>query len=1111
MNARFDKASSPFASELVLVGADSDLALPAAVRRVADFLSAAPGVPLEDVAYTCALESAGKPCVLAVVADSCARLRERLRTAGTRIAGGAARVRDKSGMYYTRERLAGPGRDGRIAFLFPGTASFYPDMLRDLAILFPTCRKMFDELEEAIVAKCGFSPASFIFPPGGAHRARGVTFPGGGYAQAMTATCAADLALVRLFRDLGVEPGGVAGFGGGDVSALAAAGVTGAVRRADRLAFLSDVYGFTAHLLEREGLPHCVCMHASAPGAESLAAAVAEAGPENCAVSFSYSPRQCVVAARAESADAVARTLAAHGVRTMRLPQESPFNTPWCAKAVSRFKKFADRWSRKPPSVPVYSCADAEPLPDSLRRLRNRSMDLWTRQVRFDATILRMYDDGFRVFLELGPRGNLSAAADDILRDRPHAAIAANRVHRSGLLQLHHALAQLAAAGVPVDAAALHADRRRRRIDFDFPLAAFARGDAEMRLSRAFPRLALFSADTGLSPAAPAGRAAGKAALRAAAVAERERKRRQFDFGAADPLVSDAETLAHTPGVSMEIAKTLDVAEAPFISDCAFGTSQLSYSEPSLRGLTILPLSAGCEMMGELARQLVPARVLVRVEDLAAHRAVIFSKGRVKLFLRAERAPSRETGFAAVKVQLRDDSAGSSYTWPVMEAVFLFAEKFPRPVPTLPPPLPRPRSVHWTDREIYPSRLRYNGSLRAIRRADSWSETGLDYEVETPAAAGAVSHTRFPLWVAAPLLMEAVVSGFDLWRSHARFAGAFAAPFRIRRISFAGPPPAEGSRARCYLRLASVTPRSHIADITVSDGNGNLVAAIEGLEELVERVPEEYPSLILSPASTFLTRPIPDGAFPGANAFPSGTAMVVKVPYAIFERHGEIWLRMVSSAVLCPAERMEFAQLTGTVSRRAEWLFGRIAAKDAVRRFMEAHWQARWACADIQIWPDDSGKPHALGAWADQLQSPPDITIAHTSRLVVAAAAANARIGLDVEARGRDLSDEFTRGVFTPGELERAAAASAAPDMMLRFWCAKEAVSKSLGTGIRFSPREMEIVSADPATGALAVRLGGGWLAAFKNFAGRDIRVSTTLIEEHVLASCFLPSSLFES
>jgi len=1102
-------AAIPPAGELVLVGADSDDALPGAIARVAAFLAAAPGTPLEDVAYTCAREAAGKPCILAAVADSPAGLRERLCTAQTRIAAGAAKVRDKSGLYWFRDRLLGPERDGKIAFLFPGGASFYPGMLRDVAILFPVCRHVFDSLEEAVGGLDGFSPSSFVFPPGGGWSVLSGLKPGAMFARLLVSTCAADIALVRLFADFGIVPQGLAGFAGGDISALFAAGVPRFKRRSERLEFVRDVYKLVSHAIDREGLPECTTLLASFPDAESADAAAAAADPSECVESFIHSPRVRTFSVLSAAAEKTIRSFAAQGVRTVRLPAGSPFNTPWCAKTVSSFRKFASRWTRAEPSVPVYSCADAAPLPRGLRALRRKAMEFWTSPVRFDATIRQMYEDGFRVFVELGPRGNLCGAADEILRDAPHAAIAANRVHRSGLQQLLHALAQLAASGAPVDAAALHANRRRRMLDLDSPLTAGVRRDSEMRLSRDFPRLALFSLDPEFAQtAAPARRGAGKAEMRAAAAAARERRLRQFEAGASDPLISGADTVSHIPGTSIEIVKELTLAAAPFIADCAFGTSQLSYSEPSLRGLAALPLSAGAEMMGSLARRLMPSRSVVRIDDLSARKAVVFRDGAVRLHLHAERTASPDPDLAAVRVQLRDDTADPSFTWPSMEAVFLLAATPPAPRPAVPPPLPRPRSVHWTNREIYPDRLRYNGLLRGIVRADLWSETGLDYEVRAPSSAGAVAHTRFPVWTLDPVVFETITSGFALWRSHPRFAGSFAAAFRIRRISIFGSAFREGAQLRCYMRLSAVTPRSHIADITVSDGNGNMVMQIDGLEEFVERVPEEFPRLILSPASTFLTRPVPPAVigFPSAAA---GTAMVAGAPYAIFEQHGGIWLEMVSHAVLCPAERKEFAQMPGTVSRRAEWLFGRIAAKDAVRRFMADSYQARWTCADIHIWPDDSGKPHAIGAWTDTLPEAPDITIAHTSRLVVAAAAANSRIGIDIEARGRNLTDEFTRGVFTDSELEIAASAAAAPDMTLRFWCAKEAVSKALGTGIRFSPREMNIVAADPATGVLAVRLSGGWLGAFKNFAGRDIRVSTSLLEDHALASCFLPSSLF--
>jgi phosphopantetheine--protein transferase-like protein len=239
--------------------------------------------------------------------------------------------------------------------------------------------------------------------------------------------------------------------------------------------------------------------------------------------------------------------------------------------------------------------------------------------------------------------------------------------------------------------------------------------------------------------------------------------------------------------------------------------------------------------------------------------------------------------------------------------------------------------------------------------------------------------------------------------------------------------------------------------------------------------------------------------------------MVTDVPYALFERNEELWLKTLSRIILSAQERREFGEMPGSASRRTEWLFGRVAAKEAVRRFLKDYYQARWSDADVQIWADDSGKPHALGAWGDYLSVKIDIAIAHTSQFVIALAAANARVGVDVESVSRDLSEEFTAGVFTPEELELAAGAANSSQAVIRFWCAKEAVSKALGTGIRYSPKEMVIKSYQSDSGKLSVRLEGAWADAFKNFKGRDIPVTVRTMRDHALAFCFIPASLFDS
>ena len=100
--------SEAFGSELVLLGAADDDALAAAADRLVRFLDQAPGVPLSDVAYTCAKAfPQNRQAVLAFVTHSTADLRGRLVSAAGRIRGGCARVRDKSGTYYFRRHLLG--------------------------------------------------------------------------------------------------------------------------------------------------------------------------------------------------------------------------------------------------------------------------------------------------------------------------------------------------------------------------------------------------------------------------------------------------------------------------------------------------------------------------------------------------------------------------------------------------------------------------------------------------------------------------------------------------------------------------------------------------------------------------------------------------------------------------------------------------------------------------------------------------------------------------------------------------------------------------------------------------------------------------------------------
>ncbi|MGN0854252.1 MAG: 4'-phosphopantetheinyl transferase superfamily protein [Kiritimatiellia bacterium] len=1097
-------------TEIVIVSAADDAALVAEMERVVRFIDRVPDVPLIDVAYTCSLNRG--PSIVALIAATPADLRARLVSAAARLkAGNVARLRDRSGTYYFREHLLGAGK-GRLAFVYPGVMSFYPDMMRDLVILHPECRAAFDELEEALSGNAEFTPSDFIFPPASHYRRDADIFSSGAYAQALVATFAGSAAMTRLLCGLGLEPAGVVGCAGGDLAAIMCSGAVGArPKRPARVKAIRDIYKIVDNAVDHGGLPPTAMISVIMRHAGQAAAALASFPKDKVMAALDFSPRQRIYAVAPDFAETAMAALANCGVRATKIALDRPFNTPLCRKIVPVIRKFAGDWIRHEPVCDVYSCGLAARLSGNPRQLRNDAAERWAQPVRFTETIARMYADGYRVFLEVGPRELMSAAIEDILSGQEHAAIATNSIHRRGLLQAQHAIAQLMALGAEMCVSPDFERRGGKKIDFDATISLEVRAASEMRLSRLFPRLTLLGDETKMPGAEflaePKGRGA-KAAQRAAVAKEQKRRQQQFDFGAAYPLISDADELASSPGVSCELTKTFTLNAAPFIGDSAYGSSQLSYSDPNLRGLVMLTIPTAAEIAAEAAMRVMPNRTLVAIEDFTCRRRVQFVKGRLTLYIRAERMASANPKEAAIKVQIRDDSENAAYTWPVMEATCILSTDFPQPVPAQPEPLFKPRPVHWSGREIYPAMLGYGKRLRGVTFAETWGEGGLDYEVEVPPLADNVNFTRFPIWVVNPLLLQIVSSGFLLWRSHERFPGAFSFPCRMRRLDLRGPLPKEGARLNCYLRLTGVTPKSHICDIIVTGGDGNEVMEISGWEEITERVPQALCEMVLQPATSFLTESISPEAL-GSPRTNVASAFITDVPYALFERHEELWLKIVSHVVLDSLERKQFLEMTGSASRRTEWLYGRLAAKEAIRRYLKDFHQARWSYADVEIWPNAAGKPNAIGAWRQYLASQLDIAIAHTSQFVVAVAAANYRVGVDVESIARDLSEEFTNGVFARDELDLATCASSPAQAIIRFWCAKEAVSKTLGTGIRFSPREMIISAYDAETGRITVRLEGGWVEAFKKFRGYDIPVATRVMRDHALAFCFLPVKLF--
>jgi acyl transferase domain-containing protein/phosphopantetheinyl transferase/acyl carrier protein len=478
-------------SELVVVNGPTRAEVAARCGAIAASLRVNPEVTLAEAA--CALNGSGPgagDARLAIVAADCDALERKLLYAADRLRDPSrTRIKERSGIYYFDEPL---GRRGGVAFLFPGEGAQYPEMLADLCLHFRTVRAWFDLVDRAFRGHPrGFVPSQVLFPPpAGASPASGDErlFA---IDSAIEAVFTANQALHALLTGFGIVPQAIAGHSTGEYSALLACGAVELGGEAELIDHMLQGNAVTEGAL-RDGLVPAGALLAVGPADPELLRSLA-ARDDGVTLAMDNCPHQVVLCGREEAIATLQEELRARGAICQRLPFSRAYHTPLFEPVTERLQAFYARGRFRAPQVPLYSCVTAARVPDDPDTVRRLAAAQWSRPVRFRETLEAMYADGARLFVEVGPRGNLAAFAEDTLKGRPHLAIPSNLPKRSGIDQLHHLLGLLAAHGVPLDLAPLYAGRTLRRL----PLEALQEArplpprDRAVPLSLALPYLTL--------------------------------------------------------------------------------------------------------------------------------------------------------------------------------------------------------------------------------------------------------------------------------------------------------------------------------------------------------------------------------------------------------------------------------------------------------------------------------------------------------------------------------------------------------------------------------------------------------------------------------------------
>jgi enediyne polyketide synthase len=335
---------------------------------------------------------------------------------------------------------AGPGRLGgapRLGLLFPGQGS--PSHLDGgaLARRFPVAADLYREA---------------ALPQGG---------DGVDTAVAQPAILAASLAAARVLATLGIEGAVAVGHSVGELAALAWAGALSdeaAVRIARRRGATMAALNGTAATLG--GSAEAVT-GGMASLAMPLAAAHELALATGVTVAAHNGPRRVVVSGELAAVEAAIGRAAAEGIEAVRLKVSHAFHSPLVAAAAAPFAASLAEETLGALHRPV-----ASTVTGGLFASDARLGELLVRQVTAPVLFAEALDAvaaGVDLWLEVGPGRALSVLAADMV-DRPVVAIDAGGPSLHGLLS---AVAGVYCLGLPVDAAALFAERFHRPFDVD--------------------------------------------------------------------------------------------------------------------------------------------------------------------------------------------------------------------------------------------------------------------------------------------------------------------------------------------------------------------------------------------------------------------------------------------------------------------------------------------------------------------------------------------------------------------------------------------------------------------------------------------------------------------
>jgi [acyl-carrier-protein] S-malonyltransferase len=275
---------------------------------------------------------------------------------------------------------------GKVAFMFPGQASQYPGMGKELAEKYPAARAVFDEADKAL----GFSVSKMCFE--GTEDELKLT------ANTQPAILTVSVAAFRVLEEKGIAPDYVAGHSLGEYSALVA---VGSLKFVDAVKLVRKRGQYMQEAVAAGQGAMAAIMGLSPAVVQDACKRAAEG--EVCSAANLNSPEQTVISGNASAVKRAVEIASQSGAkRAVILPVSAPFHSALMMPAQEKLEKDLQAIAFADLQLPLVTNVDADTIRTG-EEARGALVRQVSMTVRWEESMRMLLDEGVNTFVEVGP------------------------------------------------------------------------------------------------------------------------------------------------------------------------------------------------------------------------------------------------------------------------------------------------------------------------------------------------------------------------------------------------------------------------------------------------------------------------------------------------------------------------------------------------------------------------------------------------------------------------------------------------------------------------------------------------------------------------------------